>query len=458
MRCHYVFKIKPIMRKIYLILPIFILIINQLIAQCYNGSPTVNNPTNYNVGLSIEANFNNARRWEEVNLGLPANCLGNMTEPVIGWTYMSDDEIALYIHNSERMARGFLPFYGIEIHLDAVAQAHTDWQITNDVFSHGGNPAFGTTYTYKNCINCTTNITGSSPFDRMNYSTPLKNQWQMEAENIASNVTSGSSIADFVAQGIYRFIYQDGGSAWGHRLNVLVSFTNDWGDSGNEGFLGIGVAGGSNFQACAYSCTNWNYAKILTVNYYDPQGGASGFNFGALPTEILVFDAYLQDDFVNLNWTMENKNSVEYFVIEKSLDNNNFVEIGKKESNFYSQNTNNYHFIDRELNNKTLYYRLKIVNKDNNYNYSATRFVEINKHGEIIIFPNPISDYLNISFYNTVDKASISIIDYRGRLIYEDVKNDGSNFESIDLSTLESGIYLLQVTTSTDSKIFKIIK
>lgn len=442
----------------YLNLPIFILIFNQLLAQCYIGSPTINYPTNYNIGLSIESNYNNARRWEEANLGLPANCLGNMIEPMSGWNFMSDDEIALYIHNSERIARGFLPFYGIETHLDAVAQAHTDWQLTNDVFSHGGNPALGTTYTYKNCINCSTNITGSSPFDRMNFSTPLKNQWQMEGENIASNVTSGSSIADFVAQGIYRFIYQDGGSAWGHRLNVLISFNNDWGDSGNEGFLGIGVAGGSNFQACAYSCTNWNYAKILTVNYYDPQGGASGYNFGALPLEVLAFEAILQNDVVNLTWTAEPQNDIEYYVIEKSLDNINFVEIGKMKSFANQQNTNVYHFNDSELDYKILYYRLKIVNKENNFHYSSTKFVEINRSGDIIVFPNPISDYINIVFFDIVEKTNVSIIDNRGRLIYEFIKNGNSNFARIDLSNLDSGIYFLQITSATGNKILKLIK
>lgn len=427
-------------------------------AQCYNGNPTLNNPTNYNIGLSIETNYNNARRWEEANLGLPANCLGNMTEPISGWTFMSDDEIALYIHNSERMARGFLPFYGIETHLDAVAQAHTDWQLSNDVFSHGGNPALGTTYTYKNCTNCTTNITGSSPFDRMNYSSPLKNQWQMEGENIASNVTSGNSIADFVAQGIYRFIYQDGGSAWGHRLNVLVNFNNDWGDSGSEGFLGIGVAGASNFQACAYSCNNWNFAKILTVDYYDPQSGASGYNFGALPLELLAFDALAKDDIVKLMWTMESKGNVDNFIIEKSLDKNNFIEIGKIRCIDLPLNSCNYHFEDYDLNGEILYYRIKIVDNNNSVNYSPVKFVVINNYGDILVFPNPISDFVNLSFSDISQNANISLIDNQGRIIYKVAKKYNSNFERIDVSTLCPGIYFLQVTTSTENRIMKIIK
>lgn len=63
----------------------------------------------------------------------------------------------------------------------------------------------------------------------MNQSAPLNGQWESEAENLASSATSGTSIVDFVASSIYRFLYQDSGSAWGHRFNVLANYNNNWG-------------------------------------------------------------------------------------------------------------------------------------------------------------------------------------------------------------------------------------
>lgn len=69
------------------------------------------------------------------------------------------------------------------------------------------------------------------------------------------------------------------------------------------------------------------------------------------------------------------------------------------------------------------------------------------------IFPNPISDYLNIKSTSN-QKMRIQIIDLKGIKVYtSESKRDNKR---IDVSHLSSGIYLLQLTQngSTTTKIF----
>lgn len=284
------------MKKYLIFTIISMLFTNSLLSQCSGGDPSTNAP-NWDYGETIEKNYNDARRWEENDQGLSANCLGDMVAPNVGWSNMNEESTALYIHNSERKARGELPLYDVESNLDNVAQAHSNWQINNGVFDHGGDPTLGSNNDYKLCSDCNTLITGSSPFDRMDQNATLQGQAEWRSENIGIRVTSASSLADFVPERMYAFIYRDTGSAWGHRHAVLHTFNNNWGSSNTEGFIGVGIQEGSNFDMCQFGCDdNWNLAKILTIDYYDPLGNATGFTFKGLPIELLEFSATLQSE------------------------------------------------------------------------------------------------------------------------------------------------------------------
>jgi hypothetical protein len=66
---------------------------------------------------------------------------------------------------------------------------------------------------------------------------------------------------------------------------------------------------------------------------------------------------------VILNWQSVVEISLEYYEIERSLDQNQFIKIGKVDAS----GPNNYTFIDRsvfKLNSHTFYYRIKLVDKD----------------------------------------------------------------------------------------------
>lgn len=87
---------------------------------------------------------------------------------------------------------------------------------------------------------------------------------------------------------------------------------------------------------------------------------------------------------------------------------------------------------------------LKTVKPNNNSSVINTN--------EIKVYPNPANTILNIQ-YNIDKEASFTILDMLGRKIIETNLSDKSNYATIDVSKLTTGIYIYQL--SADNMIFK---
>jgi hypothetical protein len=74
------------------------------------------------------------------------------------------------------------------------------------------------------------------------------------------------------------------------------------------------------------------------------------------------------------------------------------------------------------------------------------------------VYPNPTNGFLNIRINNYVGKATIQIVDINGRLVSEN-KNEDFNIEkSLNLNNLQSGMYVLKVTSDSMNFTQKIVK
>lgn len=78
---------------------------------------------------------------------------------------------------------------------------------------------------------------------------------------------------------------------------------------------------------------------------------------------------------------------------------------------------------------------------------------------EISVSPNPSTGIFNLDFNKSIDLAKIEVFSITGQLVYSEESNEKiSQFKSLDLSSLENGIYMLKVkTTDGGSVISKII-
>lgn len=222
----------------------------------------------------IELAFNNARRQEEVQLGLPANQLGLLDLPAQAqWDALSMDQRALFLLNAERMARtGMktgvlgLPFAAIESNLDKTAQTYAELLITSNTFGHyqpSGNPAT------------------DNPSIRISQTPVIKNCYQFisRAENLAAFWSSRVAPIPLVLErAIYGWIYVDSASQWGHREAALLQdvglsvgatgFTNNVGDARHEGFLAIGHHGGAGYNPS--NLAGMKYGEVVVMMIVDP--------------------------------------------------------------------------------------------------------------------------------------------------------------------------------------------
>ena len=78
------------------------------------------------------------------------------------------------------------------------------------------------------------------------------------------------------------------------------------------------------------------------------------------------------------------------------------------------------------------------------------------KTSEIKIFPNPVGQILYIHFLDNIEDSDITIYNVLGKIVLKQKLNTTVN--SIDVSTIASGLYMLSIQTEDSSKTFKFIK
>lgn len=419
-------------------------------AQCVVNLPS-NISLSWGVGTSPEINFNNARRQEEIIMNRPANSLGNMAVPVGGWASLSDAQVALYIHNSERAARGCPLIYGAESHLNSIATAHTNWQRSSDVLSHTGNSLYGASSSYSICPSGAQS--GSTLDQRINYSSSGVNScWESLGENlsiVASTTSTSASFNNMVAKSIYSWIYKDATSAWGHREAVFLEYTDNYGASGNEGFIGVGHNIGAAFAAPAFGCTSYNFVRIVTIDYYDPEENAScGFTFSVvLPVELLSFDAQKNKSTIDLTWETASERNSDYFLIERSPDGDSFEPIGQVSAAGEAESLTAYSFQDKAPLTGMNYYRLRQLDMDGSETLSKIVSVQNGSLNQVQLYPNPTKDYFVLV---TEDKeeaaATIEVRNSTGNLVYQQGETLANN-NTIRVSTefMAPGVYWVTV-------------
>ena len=191
----------------------------------------------------IEAAFNNARTFENMQLGISIPMMSLPSQAV--WDTMSNGQKGLWLINRERIDRGVHPLHGIESNVTSVAQYYAQYLLDNNAFSH--------------------NADGKTPWQRLDTKDAIRlcHDSLPVAENLAIFWTSGSSVSLAVERAIYMWMYTDGPS-WGHRYAILYYPYND--NSGpllKEGFLGIGRAAGGPHSG-------WPHAAVVVMNVFDP--------------------------------------------------------------------------------------------------------------------------------------------------------------------------------------------
>lgn len=90
--------------------------------------------------------------------------------------------------------------------------------------------------------------------------------------------------------------------------------------------------------------------------------------------------------------------------------------------------------------------------------YCQGVYTDVIQVGDISIYPNPLVNILNFQGFTTDKNGKLNIYSLSGQMVKQVELEVTSGKASVDLSTLPSGVYLIQSDSLDDNKSFKIVK
>ena len=159
-----------------------------------------------------------------------------------------------------------------------------------------------------------------------------------------------------------------------------------------------------------------------------------------------------------LLWQTATENNNSHFDIERSNDGVKFSKLNAMKGHGTTNIVQDYTFTDDSPLKSINYYRLRQVDFDGKETVSKT--VSINFEGKsqnkAKVYPTLVKDVVNIALSEDT-KAELSVRDLTGRVVLTQNTEGGTN-AVLNLSNLNSGMYLLSIRTNEGVETVKIQK
>ncbi len=164
----------------------------------------------------------------------------------------------------------------------------------------------------------------------------------------------------------------------------------------------------------------WNQRTRLWKVTFPVSGFSSFFITGqsdaALPLTLLSFEAATEENHVALAWATADEVNTSHFEVQRSGDGNYFKSIGRVNSR--GEGKSAYTFDDHSpLPSAVSYYRLKMIDLDDSYTYSAIVSISVTSDN-VLLFPNPATETVNIRTGVSGTITRVDVRDLAGRSVY----------------------------------------
>ncbi len=168
-----------------------------------------------------------------------------------------------------------------------------------------------------------------------------------------------------------------------------------------------------------------------------------------LPLDFIAFTGTLQNNAAQLQWETANKINVSKFEIEESSDALSFTKIGSLAATEKEQ----YGFTDTHLFDRNNYYRIKVIDLDQQVSYSKTILLIHSDRIEISLFPNPVKDELYIA--TSAKDFRYQITDLYGRKWISGIS--ATSQTPISCAQLPQGIYQVRLEMGQEIRNLKFL-
>ena len=250
----------------------------------------------------------------------------------------------------------------------------------------------------------------------------------LDSISISNAATTGTLYSQTFAinvPGVYRFSLTMGGKTGGG--NVRTSFDD------------------LNVNAPLVGCTDVVVNKLLPVHLINFQGNMN------------------KNNKVTLNWTVADNEIANNFEIERSFNGRDYTTVGVVVAS-EKMGTENYMFYETTSGTDKVMYRLKMIDKHHEVDYSRILIFQLKSTttNNIKIIGNPVNDKLTFSYTSPATQiVDVKVYDISGRVLLKNkvTSMEGSNVISLPLSsTFKAGMYVVEVNNGTELHSSKFVK
>ncbi len=153
-----------------------------------------------------------------------------------------------------------------------------------------------------------------------------------------------------------------------------------------------------------------------------------------------------------LNWKIITTEAVDYFEIERSVNNGAYITIAAIHQSVYLNELQSLNYTDNiyGITAEKFTYRIKIISLSNKTKYSNVSVIHQNQLKHLLaIAPNQAKDYVNVGFYSARNTTvEIKVLNSEGKKIYtqkQPAYTGNNTVKLLNLSSYPEGQYTIQI-------------
>jgi hypothetical protein len=168
----------------------------------------------------------------------------------------------------------------------------------------------------------------------------------------------------------------------------------------------------------------------------------------SLPVTLIDFVVRKEGANAQLAWSTSAETNSDYFEVQRSQNAKIWEVVAKINAKGESSEVHPYTYTDaKPLNNGNNFYRLRMVDKDKSFAYSAIRQISFEGNPmTATLFPNPTAERLLIKVDDWTNVSSVQIFNLQGRVVYDAMPaKTREGHGEVDMKSLPSGAYIVKI-------------
>lgn len=232
-----------------------------------------------------------------------------------------------------------------------------------------------------------------------------------------------------------------GGSITASRPNITSRLAIN---TALQGELNLHLDGSFTYEAPA----DYNGTEVVEYEVCDEEGQCYKAtlyilvtNANPLPVELRYFELVREGTQALLRWETTEEIKFSHFEVERSFDGRKWHSLSKILAIGMPYH---YQYSDENPVTGLNYYRLKMVDQDNRFEYSEIKSLEFDLNlSEVAISPNPAVDKIKLHIQDVTTIEKVQLLSSGGQVVFQ----SSANFSSeINVRHLPAGVYLVVLT------------